>query len=145
MTFWTVVRFLHLMSAILWVGGQLILSLVVRPIGARELDPEARSRLMRQIGARYGRIANLALIPLILATGLALAYHHGVELGGFGVSSYATVLTIKIILVFVSFGLAIAHGVIASRASSSSAARTAGIAGAIVSVVIVLLAVMLVT
>ncbi|MFD0664096.1 hypothetical protein [Thermocatellispora tengchongensis] len=31
MTWWTVVRFLHVLAAALWVGGQLTVSLVVLP------------------------------------------------------------------------------------------------------------------
>ncbi len=145
MNVWTIIRFLHVIAAILWVGGQLTLSLVVRPASLRsDLAPEDRVRLMSGVGVRYGRIATIGLMPVILATGLALIYHHGVEFGGLSVSSYATTLTIKVILVFVSFALAFAHGFIAAR-SSSAVARWIGISSALVSVAIVFLAVMLVT
>lgn len=145
MTFWTLVRFLHLISAILWVGGQLVLSLVIRPVGMRSLEPDARAEFMRSVGRRYGRMASFGLMPLILATGIALVYRHGVEFGALDQARYATTLTIKITLVFVSFGLAIAHGIVAARSQSSPAGRAIGVVGAVVSVVIVLLAVMLVT
>jgi hypothetical protein len=83
------------------------------------------------------------LIPILLATGFALAYHHGVDLGGLRLSTYAMTLTLKIVLAFISFGLAMAHGMVAMR-SSSTAVRIVGVASTAVSVLVVLLAVMLV-
>lgn len=143
MTIWTLVRFLHVSAAILWVGGQLTLSLVIRPIASTMIDAEPRARIMTAVGSRYAKIASFALIPILLATGFALTYHHGVEFGGLRLSSYATTLTFKIILALVSFGLAMVHGIAAVR-SSSSAVRIAGLASTTVSLLVVLLAVMLV-
>jgi uncharacterized membrane protein len=140
---WTIIRFLHVTAAILWVGGQLTLTLIIRPVADREVDSETKTGLITAIGARYGRIASFGLIPILLATGFALTYHHGVEFGGLRLSTYATTLTLKIILAFVSFGLAMAHGMVALR-SSSSAVRIVGVASTTVSVLVVLLAVMLV-
>lgn len=140
---WTAIRFLHVVSAILWVGGQLTLALIVRPVSGDELDSETRTRLITAMGRRYGRIASVGLIPVLLATGLALVYRHGVEFGGLNLSTYATTLTVKIVLALASFGLALAHGIIAMRSSGTSV-RTVAIAGTTVSVLVVLAAVMLV-
>lgn len=144
MSIWTVVRFLHVAAAILWVGGQLTLSLVIRPVAQRVTDDESRTRLMTAVGSRFGRIASFGLIPILLATGIALAYRHGVEFAGLRISSYATTLTFKIVFALISFGLAIVHGIVAVR-SSSSAVRMVGLASTTVSLLVVLLAVMLVT
>ena len=143
MNIWTIFRFLHVAAAILWVGGQLTLSLVIRPVAQRMMDDESRAELMIAVGSRYGRIASFGLIPILLATGLALTYRHGVDFGGLRLSAYATTLTFKIVLALVSFGLAIAHGIAAIRASSSLVRRV-GLASTTVSLVVVLLAVMLV-
>ena len=143
MNIWTVVRFLHVAAAILWVGGQLTLSMVIRPVVDRNADAERRTELMTAVGSRYGRIASFGLIPILLATGFGLTYHHGVEFGGLSLSSYATTLTFKIILALVSFGLAMAHGIAAVR-SSSPTVRIVGLASTSVSLLVVLLAVMLV-
>lgn len=143
MNIWTVVRFLHVTAAILWVGGQLTLSMVIKPVVDRTADAERKAQLMTAVGSRYGRIASFGLIPILLATGFALTYHHGVEFGGLNLSSYATTLTFKIILALVSFGLAMAHGIAAVR-SSSPIGRIVGLASTTVSLLVVLLAVMLV-
>lgn len=140
---WWILRFLHVGAAILWVGGQLALTLVVRPAAAITLDDEARTELFVEAGRRFGRLATLALMPVLLATGLALAWHRGVQLASLGRPGYGTILGTKIVLAFVSFGLAAVHGVAAGR-SSPGVARVVGIAGALVSLVVVLLATALV-
>ncbi|GAA1004526.1 hypothetical protein Aple_071670 [Acrocarpospora pleiomorpha] len=42
MTWWSVVRFLHVLGAELWVGGQLTVSLVVLPLARRLPDEQRR-------------------------------------------------------------------------------------------------------
>src|SRR5690606_30913393 len=94
--FWSVVRFLHIAGAVVWVGGQLTLTLVVRPVTTRLLSPEDRRQLVGAFGSRFGRIASRVLIPLLLATGLGLTYHRGVGLGGLTVPGYGATLGVKI-------------------------------------------------
>lgn len=142
MSLWTVVRFLHVTAAILWVGGQLTLGLLVRPVAGRLLDPETRTALITALGGRYGRMASFGLIPILVATGLALVYRYGVEFGGFSRAGYGTTLTIKVVLAFVSFGLAGVHGLIATR-TSGAAVRWVAIGGTAVSVLVVFFAVVL--
>lgn len=55
MTWWSVVRFPHVLFAALWVGGQLTVSLVVLPLARRLLDEGRRAR-----GERPGRISSAA-------------------------------------------------------------------------------------
>ena len=140
---WTIVRFLHVGSAILWVGGQLTLSLVVRPVAAGLFDPDTRVDLVTALGARFGRIATVGLIPTLLASGLSLAYHRGVTLAALSLPGYGTVLGVKIFLALISFALAAAHGMAAVHASAA-AVRAVAIAGATVSLAVVGLAVSLV-
>lgn len=140
---WTVVRFLHVVSAILWVGGQLTLSLIVRPVAKEALEEDLRIHLSNGLGSRFGRISAIGLIPILLATGLSLTYHRGVTAGYLGLPGYGTTLGFKIALALLSFGLAAGHGMTAVR-SSTRAIRIIGITGALVSVAVVLLAVSLV-
>lgn len=142
-SWWSLVRFTHVLAAVLWVGGQLTVSLVVRRAAVETLSGDSRSTLFTTIGRLFGRMANFVLMPVLLATGLALVYHRGVDIGALAVGSYGQILTAKILLALVSFVLAAVHGVMASRASPRSA-RLVGITGGIVSVVVVLLATALV-
>lgn len=142
-SWWSLVRFAHVLSAVLWVGGQLTLSIVVRRAAVETLEDETRSTLFTTVGRSFGRMANFVLMPVLLGTGLALIYHRGVDIGALSVGSYGQILTVKIILAFVSFGLAALHGAMATRASAG-ASRAIGITGGLVSVVVVLLATALV-
>lgn len=125
----------------MWVGGQLVISLIVRPVAVRTLDDQTRRETITAMGAVFGRLALWGLFPLLLATGLALSFHRGVEFGQFRVPGYGAVLSVKVILAMASFALAGIHGMVAAR--SGGAARAVGITGAVVSVVVVLLAVTL--
>lgn len=139
---WSLVRFIHVASAVLWVGGQLALGLIVRPVTRSLLDDDSRLVLASSLGSRFGRIA-VGLIPLLLASGIALIYHRGVTFAALSVPGYGTTLGTKIILSLVSFVLAAAHGMTAVR-TSSRAARWVGITGTVISLSVVLLATSLV-
>jgi putative copper export protein len=66
---WEVIRFLHLLGVALFVGGQLMLVLVVTP-ALRGQD----AGLMRSAARRFG-IASVGALIVIVATGAALASH----------------------------------------------------------------------
>jgi putative copper export protein len=66
---WDLVRFLHLLAIALFVGGQLMLVLVVTP-SLRDQDPA----LMRGAARRFG-IASAVALVVIVATGAAMASH----------------------------------------------------------------------
>jgi putative copper export protein len=66
---WELVRFLHLLAIALFVGGQLMLALVVTP-ALRGQDPA----LMRGAARRFGIASAIALV-VIVATGAAMASH----------------------------------------------------------------------
>ncbi len=65
-----VVRWLHLMAAITWIGGMLFIALVLVPVARRLSDPALRGRLLQETGRRFRTIGWVAL-GLLLASGLA--------------------------------------------------------------------------
>lgn len=141
-TTWSIVRFLHIVAATMWVGGQLMLSGVVIPAARAQLDPAQRGPLIHTVARRYALVTNVVVLPLALATGLALTYHHGVDRGFFTVDSYTRLYTIKLSLVLVSVVIAILHGILATRQPKT--ARPMAIAGLAASLGIVLFATALV-
>src|SRR5665647_2499059 len=75
---WSLVRFVHVVGAVVWLGGQLTLSALVLPVARRRLADDDRADLMRILGMRLGIATVAFLIPLQIATGVALAWHKGV-------------------------------------------------------------------
>lgn len=143
-TWWSIVRFLHVLAATVWVGGQLVLSLIVLPTLRQHLDPAARALVAPRAARRFGNLANAVLLPVLVATGLALAYHRGVTFGSFDDPGYGQLLGIKLVLVVASVGLAAAHGIIAARNPGDRRVRALAVAGLAASVGIVLFATALV-
>ena len=70
---WTAIRFLHVLSAIAWVGVQITL-FALFPVLRRQLDADGFRTVARAAGMRLAVVAGVTL-PLLLATGLALASH----------------------------------------------------------------------
>jgi uncharacterized membrane protein len=66
----TVVRYLHVLGMVFFVGGQLMLAIVVTPAVHRH----GTAATMRDAARRFGMASAVALVVLI-ATGVALASH----------------------------------------------------------------------
>lgn len=63
------IRWLHVLAAMLWVGGMLFVALVLVPAARRLEDPALRARLIRETGVRFRTVGWIALAVMI-ATGL---------------------------------------------------------------------------
>jgi uncharacterized membrane protein len=139
---WSLVRCVHVLAAMGWVGGQLLLSGVVLPVLRGRLEPEARVQVIRATAHRFALVANVALLPALVGTGIALAWHRGVTVDGLGDAGYGRLLALKLVFVVVSVVLAAAHGVLAM--SKPRVARPLAIAGLAASIAIVVFATALV-
>ena len=51
--FWLLVRWLHVIAAVTWIGGNLILAMVIVPHFRQNLPPVQRIQLLTQIGKRF--------------------------------------------------------------------------------------------
>jgi uncharacterized membrane protein len=140
---WTLVRFLHVLSAMMWVGGQLLLSLLVLPVLRRGLDAASLAPLTRQVGVRFGVFTVAVFLPLQVVTGIALATHRGVTVEELGQAGYGRTLSGKLSLFVVVLLLSGAHGV-AVRRGRERVARVLAVATLVGSVGVVLLATALV-
>jgi putative copper export protein len=125
-----------------WVGGQLLLSLVVLPVLRNGAEPEMGGPLIRSTARRFALVANVALLLLLVGTGIALAGHRGVTFGSFDDPGYGRVLGIKLVLVITSVVLATAQVILATRRPRS--ARPLAVAGLGSSIAIVVFATALV-
>lgn len=138
---WAGVRFLHVLSAMLWVGGQLTVSLVVMPLARRTLEGERRSTVLRAIGKRFGTLTAGFFLPVQLGTGIALAWGAGVTWASLLEPGYGRVLAAKSALFCVVMVAATLHG--ASTRTRPRLARTMAMTSLVTSVGVVLLATLL--
>lgn len=136
---WSLVLFVHILAATFWVGGQLMLALVVLPLVRRIARPELVSQLATLSGRRFAILTNFVLFPTLVITGVLFAWHDGVRFSNLTSTSFGHVLVVKVILVGVVFTLASAHG-FAARRLSRHRARTLALVTMSLSVLIVLLA-----
>ena len=136
-------RFVHVLSSMVWVGGQLLLSLLVLPVLRRQVDSAARAPLTREVGVRFGIFTVAVFLPLQIATGIALAAHRGVTVPDLAEPGYGRTLGEKVILFAVVLLLSAVHGLAVGR-GQDRLARLLAIATLLGSVGVVLLATALV-
>jgi putative copper export protein len=122
---WTLVLFAHVTAAAFWVGGQLMLSLVVLPPLRRVAPPALVAQVTIAAARRFARIANRALLPVLVVSGPLLAWHDGVRPSTLDATAFGRVLEVKIVLVLVVLALALAHGVTAKRLTRRGSRRLA--------------------
>jgi putative copper export protein len=126
-----------------WVGGQLLLSLLVLPVLRRRLDPAGRAPLTREVGIRFGVFTLAVFLPLQLLTGIALAAHRGITVQSLAEPGYGRTLAAKLVLFAAMLLVSGLHGMAVGR-GQERLARLAGIATLLGSVGVVLLATALV-
>ncbi|MEV4676063.1 hypothetical protein AB0K34_30815 [Actinomadura sp. NPDC049382] len=138
MTWWSVIRFLHVSGAALWVGGQLTISLVLLPLARRKLAAEQYTGIAREAGRRFGIFTGAVFLPVQITTGVAMAWHKGVTWTSLTEPGYGRILAAKLLLFAAVVAVAGVHGWASSR--HPSFARAMAIASLVGSVGIVLIA-----
>lgn len=93
---WQAVLYLHLIAMAFFVGGQLVLGLVIVPVERQNPDRERLRAMARRFG--YG---SLIALGVLLVTGYALATHY--DLWG------SSTLQVKLTLVGAVLLLTVAH------------------------------------
>lgn len=136
-------RFLHVVGAIIWVGGQLTVTVVLLPIAQQELGLTDRANVLRGVGKRFARITAVVFLPLQIGTGLLLAIHSGVTWASLLEPGYGRILVAKVLLFALVMAAATAHGIFQAR-REPRAARAASLSALVGSLGVVLLATMLV-
>ncbi len=128
-----VIVFLHILSAVVWVGGLLTLALVVVPV-ARGLPAAERGALLDAVGRRFRMVGWVCLL-LLPGTGVVLAGFRGVTpalllSGQWLASQFGQLLLAKLVLVAVMVGLSLVHDLVLGPASARLPARGKGRANA---------------
>jgi uncharacterized membrane protein len=120
------VVFLHILAAIVWVGGLVFFALVAVPV-ARRLPPVERAKLLADIGRRF-RVVGWACLGVLVVTGLYNAYSRGVTREGiasgqFFREQFGQLLTAKVVLVGLMLVVTALHDFVVGPASTRATAR----------------------
>jgi len=136
---WTIVRFLHVLGAIIWVGGQLTITAVVLPPARRLLTTTDRTDVLRTVGKRFALVTALFFLPNQITTGILLAWRHDVTWAALLQPGYGRVLAAKLLLFTVVMAAATVHGIAQAR-HRPGLARAASVTALVGSLGVVLLA-----
>jgi uncharacterized membrane protein len=142
-SWWSLLRFVHVLSAAVWVGGQLTLSALLLPVLRRRLPAELRASLTSTIGRRFGLYTLAVLIPQQVGSGIGLAVEHGVSWNTLAQPGYGRTLSAKLAVFVAVMLLSGLHGW-AHGTGRLALARALALGSLIGSCVIVLLATALV-
>ncbi len=119
---WSWIRWVHLVSAIVWIGGQLFILIVLLPILRNALPRNERALLFAQVGRRYAVVSWIALL-LLVATGILNGERRGIEWARLPQSSYGRILLVKLIFVAVVIAITLVHALYFGRRITTIAAR----------------------
>lgn len=103
--------FLHILAAVIWIGGMLFIALVMAPAVRRMQEPPgASARVLRMAAQRFRGIAWL-MLAFLVATGLWMLIERGVNpLDIFTApGTFMDTLRVKVIFVLVALALAALH------------------------------------
>jgi uncharacterized membrane protein len=107
---WVLIRFLHILSAATWVGGQILLTTLLLPLVRRRLPAEFQATLTTAIGRRFGLFTLAVFLPVQVGTGIGLAIEHGVTWSSLAQPGYGRILAAKLALFAAVLAVSGLHG-----------------------------------
>lgn len=102
---------LHLLSAVVWLGGIIFILYIAIPSSRQALGPEA-GKLMGEISKRFTPVANYGILSLVI-TGVALTWSRGYFQGSsFSQSVPPFTISLKYLLALVMIGIHFYRGLV---------------------------------
>ncbi len=95
-----VIRWLHVTAAVVWIGGNLTMAMVIVPYFKRSVSPVQRIKLLTQIGKGFEPIV-WGCVLILIFTGLFNIFASGVLGSPNLISPFMRTLTIKLSLVLI--------------------------------------------
>lgn len=111
---WSWIRWVHLISAISWIGGQIFILIVLLPVMRTSLPRNERTLLFAQVGRRYAVLSWVAL-ALLVVTGVLNGERRGIDWTRLPDSSYGRILLVKLIFVTVVILMTLVHALYFGR------------------------------
>ena len=111
--FYVIITFIHILAAMIWVGGMLFMALMLIPALRAQKDPGLTARLVAAVGKIYHRWGWGALITLLVTGFMALHYrgvrHSSFVSPEFWRSPFGQTLEWKLMLFGLIVGLSLIH------------------------------------
>ena len=110
--FYLFVRWIHVIAAVVWVGGNLILAMVIVPHFRQNLPPVERIKVLTQIGKRFEPVV-WGCIVVLFFTGIANIFDV-LDITSLApiTNAFMRTFLIKIVLFFVLIILTVLHSMI---------------------------------
>jgi uncharacterized membrane protein len=80
MRLYALMVFLHVLAAVVWVGGMFLMHFAVRPVAVAQLPPAQRLPLLAEILGRFFNWVTASVL-VVLATGVAMIFGIGAAAG----------------------------------------------------------------
>jgi len=109
---WLIILWIHLLAAVIWIGGMAMVALVIAPVLAPR-DPASRhTELLRAIGERFSQVGWVCIV-ILLMTGILNLMHLAIPLDVLFTTRLGKLLIVKWSLIAMMIGLSIYHDFIA--------------------------------
>lgn len=141
-TGWALIRFIHVIFAMIWVGGQLTLSVFMIPLMSRKVAADQAVVARKAIGKTFGIFTLSVFLPAQVISGVALMHHAGYGWSDLWIPGYGRTLAAKLIVFGAVLIISGVHGYLQGT-GKKIAAHSLALASLAGSLVIVLLAVAL--
>ncbi len=109
---WVFILWIHLLAAVTWIGGMVIVSLVVVPVLASREPSSQHTELLRAIGERFSQVGWVCIVVLVM-TGILNLMHLAIPWDVLFTTRLGKLLIVKWGLVAGMIGLSIYHDFIA--------------------------------
>jgi len=106
------VRWIHVIAAVTWVGGNLILAMVIVPHFRQNLPPVQRIKLLTQIGKRFEPVVWVCIVVLFFTGIVNIFFSVDITSPSPISAAFMRTLLIKILLFFVLIILTVLHSMI---------------------------------
>ncbi len=104
---WLLIRWIHVIAAVIWIGGNLILAMVIVPYFRQNLPPVKRIQLLTQIGKRFEPIV-WGCVGVLFFTGIGNIFD-AIDFSSPIVNIFMRTLFIKMMLFVVLLILTVLH------------------------------------
>src|SRR6185295_17408470 len=104
---WLLILWIHLIAAVTWIGGMVIVTLVIVPVLSSR-DPSQRAELLQAVGERFSMVV-WACIIVLLMTGILNLMHLAIPFDVLFTTRLGKLLIVKWSLLAGMIGLSIYH------------------------------------